>query len=504
MKIFDKKIFKYFVIVLIFINLLYWIANKKGFFSDEIFSYGSSNYKYDNVFLGYDYNDTSEKKKPIWRTREEAKDYLTVGLSDIIRLDITYMNQVKDVHPPLFYILVHLVSIFFLGTFSKYIIFIINTVAFGLILYFLKKIFDYLEIKNYWLLILGFGISLGSVTLVIFQRMYGLMAMFMVIYTYFSLKIIKGDFEFDRLSNRKLGLTIFLGALTHYYFIIYVVLSFLFIQILLIYRKSKNAKKYFLTHLISGIIFLILFPAAVYHIFFSYRGMKSIGNEVKLLELFDLLTGFNKYLIILCGIVFLVFAIKKRKTFINYLIFVIAMFLFLIKFKSPYNDVRYIMTIFPILFVLSSVMINDIKFVKLRNILIILLIVVNAMCLFIKKPQYLFTEYPKFLEVANEYKDYNLVYVQDNWYNQIQSLEEFMVYKKTIILNTVSNEIERLKELPELKEAEKFVLSVNFYLNNEEIINLVKEYTEHYKVTELIKIPNNKNNYNNIYLFEKE
>ena len=140
MKIFDKKIFKYFVIVLIFINLLYWIANKKGFFSDEIFSYGSSNYKYDNVFLGYDYNDTSEKKKPIWRTREEAKDYLTVGLSDIIRFDITYMNQVKDVHPPLFYILVHLVSIFFLGTFSKYIIFIINTVAFGLILYFLKKI----------------------------------------------------------------------------------------------------------------------------------------------------------------------------------------------------------------------------------------------------------------------------------------------------------------------------------------------------------------------------
>ena len=85
-----------------------------------------------------------------------------------------------------------------------------------LVLYFLKKIFDYLEIKNFWLWALVFGVSLGSTTLVIFQRMYALMSMFMVIYTYFAIKIINNDFEFDKSNHRKLLWTIVLGGLSHY------------------------------------------------------------------------------------------------------------------------------------------------------------------------------------------------------------------------------------------------------------------------------------------------
>ena len=529
-KVFNNRVFKYLVITLIMVNFLYWMGQKKGLFSDEVFSYGSSNYRYDIMFRPYDYanalnrvifennwislikdingaktkvNEIESNQKPIWKTREDAKDYVTIGLKDVLRFDMVYFNQAMDVHPPLFYMLVHLVSIFFLGNFSKYIIFIINVLIFGVILYFLKKIFDYLGIKNFWLLVLVFGVSLGSTTLVIFQRMYALMSMFMVIYTYFAIKIINNDFEFDKKNCRKLLWTIVLGGLSHYYFLVYILFSFIFIQCLLLYKKSENSKKYFKVHFLSGIIFFLLFPPAIFHIFFSYRGVGSFANHVKLLELFNLLTGFNKYVIILIGVSILIFAIVKKKAIINYLIFVIFMFLVVIKFKSPFSDVRYIMTVFPILFILLAIMLNSIRLEKLKYLIIVLLIILNVSFLFIKKPEYLFTDYSRYIEVANKYRDLDFIYVEDNWYNHIKDIEEFMIYKRSLILDHSLGNVKVLSQYPELKNDKAFVVSINFYLNQSEILNMIKEYTDHTKVTKLIDFENNKYNYNTVYLFEK-
>ena len=529
-KIFNSRVFKYLVIIIIMVNFLYWMGQKKGLFSDEVFSYGSSNYRYDIMFRPYDYanalnrvifennwislikdingaktkvNEIESNQKPIWKTREDAKDYVTIGLKDVLRFDMVYFNQAMDVHPPLFYMLVHLVSIFFLGNFSKYIIFIINVLIFGVILYFLKKIFDYLGIKNFWLLVLVFGVSLGSTTLVIFQKMYALMSMFMVIYTYFAIKIINNDFEFDKKNCRKLLWTIVLGGLSHYYFLVYILFSFIFIQCLLLYKKSENSKKYFKVHFLSGIIFCLLFPPAIFHIFFSYRGVGSFANHVKLLELFNLLTGFNKYVIILIGVSILIFAIVKKKAIINYLIFVIFMFLVVIKFKSPFSDVRYIMTVFPILFILLAIMLNSIRLEKLKYLIIVLLIILNVTFLFIKKPEYLFTDYSKYIEVANKYRDLDFIYVEDNWYNHIKDIEEFMIYKRSLILDHSLGNVKVLSQYPELKNDKAFIVSINFYLNQSEILNIIKEYTDHTKVTKLIDFENNKYNYNTVYLFEK-
>lgn len=529
-KIFNNKVFKYLVITIIMVNFLYWMGQKKGLFSDEVFSYGSSNYRYDIMFRPYDYanalnrvifennwvslikdingakakvNEIESNQKPIWKTREDAKDYVTIGLKDVLRFDMVYFNQAMDVHPPLFYMLVHLVSIFFLGNFSKYIIFIINVLIFGVILYFLKKIFDYLGIKNFWLLVLVFGVSLGSTTLVIFQRMYALMSMFMVIYTYFAIKIINNDFEFDKKNCRKLLWTIVLGGLSHYYFLVYILFSFIFIQCLLIYKKSENSKKYFKVNFLSGIVFCLLFPPAIFHIFFSYRGVGSFANHVKLLELFNLLIGFNKYVIILIGVSILIFAIVKKKAIINYLIFVIFMFLVVIKFKSPFSDVRYIMTVFPILFILLAIMLNSIRLEKLKYLIIGLLIILNVLFLFIKKPEYLFTDYSKYIEVANKYRDLDFIYVEDNWYNHIKDIEEFMIYKRSLILDHSLGNVKVLSQYSELKSDKAFVVSINFYLNQSEILNMIKEYTDHTKVTKLIDFENNKYNYNTVYLFEK-
>lgn len=67
-----------------------------------------------------------EKEVPVWKTNEQAKEYMTVSKDEILSYWSVYYNQARDVHPPLFYMLVHLVSSVCLNHFSKYIIFVIN------------------------------------------------------------------------------------------------------------------------------------------------------------------------------------------------------------------------------------------------------------------------------------------------------------------------------------------------------------------------------------------
>ena len=57
----------------------------------------------------------------IWRTREDAENYLKAK-DNRFNYASVYYNQIQDVHPPLFYMLVHTISSIFNNTFSKYII----------------------------------------------------------------------------------------------------------------------------------------------------------------------------------------------------------------------------------------------------------------------------------------------------------------------------------------------------------------------------------------------
>lgn len=158
----------YLIVVIILTIIMFWaIGKKEGFHEDEIFSYGASNSTLGNTFLSYgrvDNIDTIIKSrnpfisiknfiyykilnkdayskaekalnrddfKSVWRTREDAIEYLQIdNWKEAVDFASVYWNTAKDVHPPLFYFAVHIVSIFFWGHFSKYIIFIVNLIFF--------------------------------------------------------------------------------------------------------------------------------------------------------------------------------------------------------------------------------------------------------------------------------------------------------------------------------------------------------------------------------------
>ena len=212
-----------FIIIVIILSflMLYFINQKEGFHEDEIFSYGSSNYKYDNVFQAAAHMDSRNRAiekyiisdtigqtikniiyyaknseeygnviyeimsadKPIWKTPEDAKNYLSVTSDEIFSFVPIYYNQARDVHPPLFYFLVHIVSILFLNNFSKYIIFLINIIFFIGICILIRKILKLYDKEKLSIpAIILYGASIGGISTVIFQRMYSMLAFFCVMY----------------------------------------------------------------------------------------------------------------------------------------------------------------------------------------------------------------------------------------------------------------------------------------------------------------------------------
>ena len=94
-------------------NIFDWIGRIKYYFVDHVDE--------KDEFIA----EKMAEEKMIWRTREEAIDYLEAK-DNRFNYASVYYNQIQDVHPPLFYFLVHTVSSIFNNTFSKYIIFFIN------------------------------------------------------------------------------------------------------------------------------------------------------------------------------------------------------------------------------------------------------------------------------------------------------------------------------------------------------------------------------------------
>ena len=344
------------VLAILSLNLFYWITQKEGFHEDEIFSYGSSNNKYDGVYQRYGdkdevtqvlfddilvgnfnevynniiyylknpskfmekYNKIVDEEQPIWKNNNQAKEYLTIQKDNVFNYFGVFFNQTKDIHPPLFYLVVHIFSSIFLGLFSKYIIFFINLIFFILTCIIIRKILkiynkEYLSIPA----IILYG-GIGGISIVLFLRMYQMLIFFSILSLYIHLKIINNDFEIDKKIRNELIIVTVLGFLTQYYFCIFQLFEFIILIIMLIKNKKYNTlKKYIKYTIISAIIGILIFPASIYHIFFSYRGTKAdiTSNFLERIILYfnELSYSFSLVPIILAILFLIILAIEIKQ-----------------------------------------------------------------------------------------------------------------------------------------------------------------------------------------------
>ncbi len=531
MKYLKENKFIILTIVVLCGLMFYFIDQKQGFHEDEIFSYGSSNYKYDNVYRWFGYaeanqdilynqvlkgniinrinnliryknnidsftkDETLSKEIPTWRYKDEALDYLAIQKEDIFNYFSVYQNQARDVHPPLFYYLVHFISTFFYNCFTKYIIFTLNLIFFVGTLLVIKKIMESLNHKELVIpTMILYGASMGCISSVMFQRMYMMVTFFSILYLYFIIKFIKDDFKIK--DKFWFVLTIILGFLTQYYFCIYIVLIFIILSIYLI--TTKNYKKwfdFFKLHFVSAIIGLIIYPFAIEDIFFSYRG---IGNsEVKTKTFIECLQYYGDqliklfglqniiYLIIICLIIAVIHNVNKKEIIKNKLnIFVIflpiILFIIIISKIAPFlgenYTSRYMMLLFPIVSIailyILTFLFKDKKTIFVIALSLSLLLTING--LYNNSPVYLYKDYEKVMALAKENSDKYFVYVFDNYFTHLSSLPEFNTYKASLILNKNIHDFSLVNN-KELNESNEFILCIKNWLNKEEILGLVLE-----------------------------
>ena len=183
-----EKITNILIIILIAIIsgiIFFYQTQKVGLHEDEGYTLSSSVSNVNGLMSQYVDSD-----HPVWLSRSYVTDYMSLKPINYFNLASVYINQAWDNHPPVFYTLVHFSTILFGGSFSLYSVFVVNILAFILSCFVIKKILKILDKEDLSIpSILFYGLSMGTISMVIFQRMYMLLTFFVLLYFY--LKFIK-------------------------------------------------------------------------------------------------------------------------------------------------------------------------------------------------------------------------------------------------------------------------------------------------------------------------
>ncbi len=286
------------IYLLFFILLACTISQKLYFHPNENSSYILANKNADVIFgdngdaafqyyIPIDYTNCNYASftAPV---KEECFDYAGV-----------WKRQAQDTHPPLYYALLHTICSFFPGTFSKWYAGIINIVFALLTLFAARKIIRLYTDDRLIISVISLVVVLSSAVLnaSAFLRMY-VMAMFWItLETYLFAKQAEEQ-KISRKFCAKIFTVSLVGALTHYYCAFYAaLLSAVFATQLIYEKKLKDAVQLIISQISAAIMFVIIFPASIQHIFFGARGAESFANAA---DMSDYLERFGLCWQILC------------------------------------------------------------------------------------------------------------------------------------------------------------------------------------------------------------
>ncbi len=254
--------------------LLVCIYEKKNLHYDEVLTYVlSNNTSDDRTTVFQEHMVTVENPEQIWLEsmtvqKDHRFDYVNV-----------WKKQTADVHPPLYYVLVHTISSLFPGVYSKWFAGIVNICFALLTLFFLRKVSYLLTQSELAVFVssVGFLFSAGVLSAATFLRMYVVTMFFVTCITYVFLQAIE---QRRKEFYLQAGIVSVLGSLTHYYFIIYLFFLCLTFGIYLLVRRAwKDTGIFIGTMAAVGITTILIFPSLLKHMFGgTSRGAETMEN----------------------------------------------------------------------------------------------------------------------------------------------------------------------------------------------------------------------------------
>lgn len=346
---------------------------KINYHCDEIWTYGLSNNQ-GGINPSFEVGVEYQGMGPF-------ESFTTVQDGESFHYANTWENQAKDVHPPFYYLLIHTVCSVFKGSFSKWygigvnIFWMVLTI---IMLYMLSK-----EITGNTLA--STGILLSVVTSVVFLdtmlliRMYAQFTFFVVLLMY--LFKVNWDKKPDRKFLIQLGVTLFLGMISHYYFLLIAFFMCLVYGIRLIVKKDKkDIRNYIIALLASGLSYGVVWYHILAHIFNGYRGKEAISKATSfgglisgikgMLSILDkeAFAGFGSAFLIL-GICYAVIKITKKKAKLGFeqYMFLCGVFYIVVVGKiCPKITTRYIMPVGWI-FILAAYLVIRFSFQQFKD-----------------------------------------------------------------------------------------------------------------------------------------
>lgn len=256
---------------------LHFGAQKKGFHEDEIATYELSNTS-DGLWRTW---ITSQ-----WHTGKEYQESFVLSSKSTFSYEMVYENQEKDVHPPLYYFLIHTISSVVPGIFSKWIG-IAPNIAFALMTTIIIWAISIMLTKNNWLALITasfFALSVGTFSMVVFIRMYAMLAFVCSLLVLYHIRL-----ACNLVAQREIGLQnclillicTSLGILTQYYFMIFCFfLCGCFSIALFLLKKRKSFFAYIGTELGAIVLSIGIFPSIIKHCFGGYRGAEALTNAI--------------------------------------------------------------------------------------------------------------------------------------------------------------------------------------------------------------------------------
>lgn len=521
--------------------IFFYQTQKTGFHEDEIYTAASAVNPYDGLFTTYGEKDTAtkvfekyiyddnifteiknavhfglnyddyadeinklkSKEHPVWKTRESAQKYVTLSSDNYLNFRALYINQTKDNHPPLYYTLVHFSSMLFGGQFSKYTAFCVNLAAFIASCFVLRRILELIGKERLSAAaLLLYGLSAGCISMVIFQRMYMLMTLFVMLYFYLSVKLYKDDFELRPRFVLALGAVTVLGFLTQYFFAVYAFFIFAMLIIKMIKDKRlRTALKYLGYHALYAVIGVVLFVPSIYHLLFTERGLSNLSNSgyfdnlIKYIRhlMYSFTVRDNTAVMILVGVAAVAGIIylyrRSGEKFVVALTVIPGILFFLVTVKmTSYQELRYIMPVLPFAALTVILILDGLLNCENKNVLILLIAAALSLNgLVFSEPKFLYKEYGECLDIAREYSDHSFIYVYDNVFNHIQSLPEMMIYEKTMIINPYFDQEKYFIEDAQLNSENSYILCIKSYMDNERILQNIRDNTDFKNITPLYR-----------------
>lgn len=266
-----KKVLIILIMIIQFAFVLYYCCQKDFFDGDEMFSYSLSNGNY-TPFLRWN-GDWSDQ----WHDVDYLTRQITVSANEAFNYGSVVYNQKQDVHPPVFYCILHTICSLDQGRFSKWQGLSINLLLYVLTLVIIYKIACIILNDTFLavVMVLAYGLSAGAVTTVIYIRMYMLLTFLCVLDVYLHILLL-GKHRYWKHILLAVFLTTVVGGLAQYYFFVFAFISSVLYCVMEFSKNIKEVLYYGITRISSVIMSLLIFPSAITQVSSGSRGISNI------------------------------------------------------------------------------------------------------------------------------------------------------------------------------------------------------------------------------------